>query len=89
MGGGDGAGWLHDGAVMLPVLISPVMVRLNLLEQLPAPPNGAGLDTVGHRDYFSRGNPESAETRLFPMLRCTKFKIIPIIMNNHGPESVT
>jgi hypothetical protein len=63
--------------------------RINLLQQLPTPSDGSRLDTVGHRDYFSRGNPESAETRLFPILHCTKFKIIPIIMNNHGPESVT
>ena len=63
--------------------------RLNLLQQLPTPSDGSGLDTVGHRDYFHAELLNSPKGRLFPRLRCTKFKIIPIIMNNHGPESVT
>jgi hypothetical protein len=51
----------------------------NLLEQLPTPSDGSGLDAVGHRDYFHAELLNSPKGRLFPMLRCTKFKIIPII----------
>mgnify|MGYP003375132465 CR=1 FL=1 len=63
-----GAGWLCDGTVMLPVLITPVVAGLHLFQQLPTATNSAGLNPIRHLSerlaVSNRTTPTSIRARM-------------------------